>query len=127
MIIAFLQRFLQSEYLTIQFTAVECLTNIFNKKCLNYDEEKTSCVTVQNFHMKLMESLEIEQLSVDQENDPDRRMCIIATRLQLYCSIIGICYPLRRETWFNLIELCGNQLNMDQGKKRICSFKKKND
>ncbi|XP_031619505.1 serine/threonine-protein kinase ATM [Contarinia nasturtii] len=113
-IIAFLQRFLQSEYITIQFTAVQCLTNIFNKKCLNYDEERISCVTVQNFHTNLMEKLEIDQLSVEQENDRDRKMCIVSTRLQLYCSIIGVCYPLRRQTWFNLIELCGQQLNMDQ-------------
>lgn len=74
-----------------------------------------NCLTIQNFHIQLMEKLEIDKLSVDEVNDIDRKTCIVSTRLQLYCSIIAACYALRRQTWFNLIAFCGQHLKMNEG------------
>lgn len=85
-----------------------------------------SCLKVQKFHEDLEESLEIGRLSVDKENDSDRKACIVAVRLQLYCSIIGMCYPLRKKMWFNLIEFCSQQLQLNEGKFSAnfqCKFK----
>lgn len=107
--------FLNSEYLSIQFAAVSCLTNIFNKQWLNFDEDTVKCVEIQNFHKTLIEQLEINELCVNPEYDVDRKTCIVATRLQFYCSIIGVCYPLRKQTWFDLIEFCGEQLKLNEG------------
>lgn len=107
--------FLKSEYLNIQFAAVSCLTNIFNKQWLNSDEDKVNCINIQNFHKDLIERLEIDELAVKPEYDIDRKTCIVATRLQFYCSIIGVCYPLRKQTWFDLIEFCGIELKLNEG------------
>lgn len=114
-IVTFMKYFLKSDYLNIQFAAVSCLTQIFNKQWLNFKEDEVSCVTIQEFHKKLMERLEIKELSVSPDSDNDRKSCIISTRLQLYCSIIGVCYPLRKQTWFDLIEFCGEQLKLNEG------------
>ncbi|XP_055323121.1 serine/threonine-protein kinase ATM isoform X2 [Sitodiplosis mosellana] len=115
-IIVFLHRFLQSKYLTIQFATVACLTDIFNKNWLIYQEDEVNCLAIQEFHTKLVEKLNIDELSVEDVNDIDRKTCIVSTRLQLYCSIIGACYPLRRRTWFYLIAFCGQHLKMNEGK-----------
>lgn len=107
--------FLTSEYLNIQFAAVSCLTKIFNKHWLHFDGDKVNCVEIQNFHKTLIEKLEINNLAVKSEYDVDRKTCIVATRLQFYCSIIGVCYPLRKQMWFDLIEFCGVELKLNEG------------
>lgn len=111
-----LNKFLQSEYLNIQFATVACMTNIFNKHWLNYDEDEISSAKVQDFHKKLAGELQVHELSIEQTADVDRKTCIVATRLQLYCSIIGSCYTLRKQMWFGLIEFCCNQLKLSERK-----------
>lgn len=123
-----LNKFLKSEYLNIQFATVACLTNVFNKLWLNYDENKMSCVKIQEIHSKLADELQLQDLSVEQENDVDRKVCIVSTRLQSYCSIIGSCFPLRKQMWFNLIEFCCQHLKLGESELNLFVFnqKKKN-
>lgn len=77
--------FLKSDYLNIQFAAVSCFTNIFNKNWLHFNEDEVSGLTIQHFHRNLKERLEIHALSACSDSDVDRKTCIISTRLQIYC------------------------------------------
>lgn len=113
---AYLKHFLKSDYLYIRFATVTCLTSIFNKQWLHYNEDEISCRIIQNFHSNLMKELEIEELSIDPGKDNDWKSCLVATRLQLYCSVIGVCYPLRRQAWFGVIEFCSETLKLNEGK-----------
>lgn len=96
---------------------VSVLANIFNKKWLNYNEDEISCLVVQKFHIDLDLHLKIDDLQINQGDDIDRKTCIASVRLQLYCALIGICYTLRKQTWFKLIEYvsCGQQLELNEG------------
>lgn len=109
-----MNKFLQSDYLNIQFATVACLANIFNKRWLNYNENDISCVKIQEFYSKLVGELQMQELSIEQGSDVDRKTCIVSTRLQLYCSIIGSCYSLRKQMWFGLIEFCCQQLKLSE-------------
>lgn len=111
----YLKKFLQSEYLLIQFKTVECLTIIFNKQSLNYNSNEMSCLNIREFHLKTLNALKLHELSLDADND-DRRSCLLSTRLQLYCSIVGSCYALRKQVWFSFIELCCNEIRMNADK-----------
>lgn len=113
-IIACMKYFLKSDYFAIQLAAVKCLTNIFNKKWLNLNEDQISCLTVQNFHVKLENNIQINELSMTMDEN-DRKTCLASIRIQMYCSIIGVCFPLRMKTWFNLIEFCNQQLDLSDG------------
>lgn len=121
-ILAFMQHFLKFEYYNIQMAAVSCLTKIFNKEWLQLNEDQISCLSVQKTHVKLEKELKIDELSVVKVNDNDRKACIASVRIQLYCSIIGVCYPLREEIWFNLIEFCGQQLELNDCNAFFSSF-----
>lgn len=110
-----MMHFLHSECYNIQLATVSCLTNIFNKKWLNYNEDEVSCLKIQQFHVDLEKNLKIGELTVAQQNDNDRKTCIASVRMQIYCSLIGICYPLRKITWFGLIEFCRQQLELNEG------------
>lgn len=124
-ILTILSKFLNSEYLLIQLTTVECLTNIFNKDWLCPDPESVDCVFLQDFHTKLLEKLNINQIQLNSDDGIDRKTCVLSTRLQLYCSIIGSCFVLRQEMWFKFIAMrCIPELD-DQlrgGKLKIFSF-----
>lgn len=111
-----MNKFLQSDYLNIQFATVACLANIFNKRWLNYNENDISCVNIQEFYSKLAGELQMQELSIEQGSDVDRKTCIVSTRLQLYCSIITSCYSLRKQMWFGLIEFCCQQLKLSERK-----------
>lgn len=113
-IIKFLMYFLRSEYFTIQMATVSCLTSIFDKYWLN-NENQVNCLAVQKFQMDLAESLKIDELSIAPENDIDRNTCIASTRIQLYCSIIGMCYALRKEMWSKLVEFCSQNMSLTEG------------
>lgn len=106
---------LQSDHYNIQLATVSCLTHIFNKKWLHYDENAANCAKIQRFHMDLEERLKINELKINEENDIDRNTCISSIRLQFYCSIIGVCYALRKNTLFKLIEFCRQELDLSQG------------
>lgn len=110
----FIMNFLRSEYFTIQIATVSCLTSIFDKLWLNH-EDQVNCLVVQQFHMDLAESLKIDDLSVAQQTDIDRKTCIASTRIQLYCSIIGMCYALRKDMWFKFVEFCSQNMNLSEG------------
>lgn len=114
-IIKFLLHFLRSEYFTIQIATVSSLTSIFDKYWLSYNEDEVNCLVVQQFHMDLAECLEIDGLSVVDQTDIDRKACTASTRIQLYCSIIGMCYALRKEMWFKLVEFCTQNLKLNEG------------
>lgn len=94
---------------------VSSLANIFDKRFLSYDEAKVSCLVVQNFHLDLETQLKINGLEIREGDSVDRKTCIISTRLQLYCAIIILCYSLREQTWFHLIEFCSQVLQMSEG------------
>lgn len=118
-----MQNFLKSDYYNIQVAAVSCLTKIFNKEWLQLNEDQISCLSVQKIHVKLEEELKttiLDGLSVKEMNDNDRRACIASVRVQLYCSIIGVCYSLREDNWFNLIEFCNQQLELNDGNEFTC-------
>lgn len=108
--------FLRSEYYTVQIATVACLTSIFDKSWLSCNENEVNCLIVQEFHMDLADKLEIDELSATDGDDIDRKACIASTRLQLYCSIIGRCYALRKEMWFKLVEFCNQKLGLNDGK-----------
>lgn len=105
---------LHSKHLNIQLATVKCLTNVFNKRWLRYDETEVSCGKIQEFHVNLANELQINQLSAEQECDIDRKTCDVSTQVQLYCSIIGSCYSLRKQMWFGLIEFCYQQLKLSE-------------
>lgn len=46
----------------------------------------------------------------------DRKANVFATYLQLYSSIIGSCFVLRRQMWFQLIDFCCNQIQLKEEK-----------
>lgn len=108
--------FLRSEYYTIKIATVSCLTSIFDKRWLNHNNGEINCLEIQEFHVVLAKSLEINGLSTIEENDLDRKACIASTCIQLYCSIIGTCYALRKETWLQMVELCSQKLKLNDGK-----------
>lgn len=115
-ICSFLMHFLRSEYFTIQIATVSCLTSIFDKCWLSCNKDDVNCLVVQQFHMDLAENLEINELSVIEGCDIDRKACIASTCIQLYCSIIGKCYALRKEMWFRIVEICSQKLILDECK-----------
>lgn len=108
--------FLRSEYYTIQIATVSCLTSIFDKRWLNHNNDEINCLEIQEFHVDLAKSLEINGLSTIDESDMDRKACIASTCIQLYCSIIGTCYVLRKEMWFQTVEFCSQKLKLNDGK-----------
>lgn len=65
--------------------------------------------------MDLLEKLQINQSPLGDDDSIDRKTCVLSTRLQLYCSIIGSCFVLRKQIWFNLIDLCCNQIQLESG------------
>lgn len=107
--------FLRSDYYTIQMATVACLTSIFDKRWLKYNKDEVNCLTIQKFHVGLAKSLEINALSVIEENDVDRKACIASVCVQLYCSVIGMCYALRKEMWFQIVEFCSQKLKLNDG------------
>lgn len=108
-----LKKFLSSECLPIQLATVECLTNIFNKHWLCPDLDSVDCLSIQNFHMELFDKLNLNQMPrCDGEVTMDLKANIFATYLQLFSSIIGSCFVLRRQMWFQLIVFCGNQIEL---------------
>lgn len=111
--------FLSSEYYTIQIATVSCLTSIFDKRWLNHNNGEINCLEVQEFHVNLAESLKINELSTIEESDMDRKACIASTCIQLYCSIIGTCYALRKEMWLQMVEFCSQKLKLNDGKSSI--------
>lgn len=114
-ICSFLMHFLRSEYFTIQIATVSCMTSIFDKRWLNCNNEDVNCLVVQQFHMDFVENLNINELLVTDESDIDRRACIASTCIQLYCTIVGKCYALRKKMWFRIIELCTQKLKLNEG------------
>lgn len=115
-IIKYLMNFLRSEYYTIQIATVSCLTSILDKSWLCYNEDEVNCLVVQQFHMDLVESLKIDELTVAEDSDTDCKASTASTRLQLYCSIIGMCYALRKEMWFKLVEFSNQNLKLNDGR-----------
>lgn len=114
-----LKKFLVSEYLQIQLATVECLTNIFNKHWLCPDPDSVDCLSIQNFHLELFDKLGLNQMSRCDGDDGitmDRKVNMFATYLQLFSSIIGSCFVLRRQMWFQLIDFCCNQIELKEQK-----------
>lgn len=107
--------FLRSEYYTVQIATISCLTSIFDKRWLSYNNDEVDCLKIQDFHVDLAKSLEINGLSNIDENDTDRKACIASICIQLHCSIIGMCYALRKEMWFQMIEFCSQTLKLNEG------------
>lgn len=114
-ICTFLMHFLRSEYYTIQLATVSCLTSIFDKRWLTYNKDDVNCLVIQQFHMDLAENLDINELSLIEGCDIDRNACIASTCIQLYCSIIGKCYALRKQMWFEIVEFCSQKLKLNEG------------
>lgn len=108
--------FLRSEYFTIQIATVSCLTSIFDKRWLTHNNDEVNCLKIQEFHVNLAKSLDINGLSTIEESDIDRKACIASTCIQLYCSIIGTCFALRKEMWFQLVEFCSQKMKLNEGK-----------
>lgn len=116
-----LKKFLASEYLSIQLATVECLTNIFNKHWLCPDLDSVDCLNIQHFHIELFDKLNLNQMPrCDDDDDQvvmmDRKENIFATYLQLFSSIIGSCFVLRQRMWFQLIDFCCNQIELNEEK-----------
>lgn len=114
-----LKKFLASEYLSIQLVTVECLTNIFNKQWLCPDLDSVDCLSIQNFHLELFDALNLNQMPRCDGDDGitmDRKANVFATYLQLFSSIIGSCFVLRRQMWFQLIDFCRNQIKLKEEK-----------
>lgn len=117
-----LNKFLASEYLPIQLATIECLTNIFNKHWLCPDLDSDSdCLSIQNFQMEVFGKLNLNEMPRFDSDDVgimtmDRKANLQVTYLQLYASIIGCCFVLRRQMWFQLIDFCCNQIELKKDK-----------
>lgn len=114
--IAYLNKFINSDYLAIQFVTVQALSKMFNKQWLMQGRDQSDCLEMQEFHVKLLESLKLDKLSYDANDEIDRKACVFAARLQLYCSIFGTCYALRKQIWFRMVEFCCHELQLKADK-----------
>lgn len=114
-----LKKFLASEYLSIQLATVECLTNIFNKHWLCPDLVSVDCLSIQKFHLELFDKLSLNQMpqcDADDEITMDRKANVFATYLQLFSSVVGSCFVLRQQMWFQLIDFCCHQIKLKENK-----------
>lgn len=123
---AYLKKFICFDYVSVQLIAVQTLTKIFNKSWLLQHRDEMVSSDTQTFHLKLLEGLELDRLVYNTDDDIDRKACNFATRLQLYCSIFGTCYPLRKQIWFRIVEFCCHELQLKADKverviQRLCN------
>lgn len=114
--IGYLNKFVNFDNLSVQFACINALSKIFNKKWINpwdiTNESRMSSLPVQEFHEAVLDSLRLDKLTSKEDDEIDRKTCVMAARLQLCFSIIGACYSLRKQIWFQTIEYCCHYLKM---------------
>lgn len=114
--IGFLNKFVNFDNLSVQFAAIHALSKIFNKNWVSpwdiNNEIRMNSLPVQEFHQAVLESLRLDKLTSIEGDEIDRKTCVVAARLQLYFSIVGACYSLRKQMWFETIEYCCHYLKM---------------
>lgn len=114
-----LRPFLSSDNSKVQFAVVKSFAYIFDKTWLCKGNKDADRIAICEFHVNLFKELKINEFAAESDADSDKKCRFVSTRIQLYCSIIGKCFILRRENWFNLSEFCCVNMKLPKGE-RIC-------
>lgn len=104
------------DLLSITFATVECLTQLFNKNWLNCNDQTFSCMEISDFQLNLFQKMHLNDLKIATDDNADKKCRTLATRIQMHCALIANCFSLRRENWFNLIEFCCHDIELNNGK-----------
>lgn len=114
--IGFLNKFVIFDNLSVQFASIHALAKIFNKDWINpweiSNRNRTNSLAVQEFHEFVLKSLKFDKLTATSDDEIDRKSCVVATRLQLCFSVVGACYSLRKQVWFETVEYCCHYLKL---------------